>query len=134
MFINGITIENGNPALGADAALGVDDAALGTDDPQRRADPQKRFLAQTSALGCSLKTLEAIVSNCIDVASMATLHVCRMEDHRTMQEELFIDSGLLRAPIISKIHEIDSSQSAFSFVAAYSFNFSVISSSLLLQM
>ena len=112
VLINGVPVENGDSALGADAALGADVAALGADDPQRRADPQERFLAQMSALGCSLQTLEAIVSNGVDASAMATL--CHMQDHKTMQDELFIDSGLLRARIISKIHEIDSSQSAFS--------------------
>ena len=112
VFIKGVPVENGDSALGADAALGADVAALGADDPQRRADPQERFLARMSALGCSLHTLEAIVSNGVDASAMATL--CHMQDHKTMQDELFIDSGLLRARIISKIHEIDSSQSAFS--------------------
>ena len=112
VLINGVPVENGDSALGADAALGADVAALGADDPQRRADPQERFLARMSALGCSLQTLEAIVTNGVDASAMATL--CHMQDHKTMQDELFIDSGLLRARIISKIHEIDSSQSAFS--------------------
>ena len=108
VYINGIPIENDNSALGAD------DAALGADDPQRRADPQERFLALMSALGCSQPTLEAIVSNGVDAASMATL--CRMEDHETMKNELFMDSGLLRARVITKIHEIVPSQAAFSAV------------------
>lgn len=46
VLINGVPVENGDSALGADAALGADVAALGADDPQRRADPQERFLAR----------------------------------------------------------------------------------------
>ena len=112
VLINGVPVENGDSALGADAALGADVAALGADDPQRRPDPQERFLEQMSAIGCSLHTLEAIVSNGVDASAMATL--CHMQDHKTMEDELFIGSGILRARIISKIHEIDSSQRAFS--------------------
>ena len=39
-----------------------------------------------------------------------------MEDHETMKNELFMDSGLLRARVITKIHEIVPSQAAFSAV------------------
>ena len=104
VFINGVPIMNG------DSALGEDDMTDETDEPEPRIDPQEKFLAQMSAFGCSLQTLEAIVRNRVDAAAMTTL--CRMEDHKTMQEELFITTGLLRARIISKVHELDSSQSA----------------------
>ena len=72
VLINGVPVENGDSALGADAALGADVAALGADDPQRRADPQERFLPWMSALGCSLHTFEAIVSNGVDASAMPT--------------------------------------------------------------
>ena len=111
VYINGKPIENDNSAFVSSPQLLRADAP---DDPQPRADPQERFLALMSALGCSQQTLEAIVRNGIDAASMATL--CQMNDTDTMRDELFIDSGLLRVRIITKIQETVPRQAAFSTV------------------
>ena len=117
VYVNGLRIDGRErSALGARALSRADpelNLRADQDEVERVLEsPLEVLLNWLSAMGCTPATLEQVLKLEVDSETLVTL--ARLNDQPTMENELLIDSGLTRAKIIGKIHEIDSSKSALS--------------------
>jgi hypothetical protein len=91
-------------------ADGENFGSLDADEPElvssneNEAASDEAFLTLMKNLGCSGRSLEAMVLN--KVTSSTMLALCKAPDgHLTMSNELYIDMGLVRAAITSRIRD-----------------------------
>lgn len=98
-------------------ADGENFGSLDADEPElvssneNEAASDEAFLTLMKHLGCSDRSLEAMVLN--KVTSSTMLALCKAPDgHLTMSSELYIDMGLVRAAITSRIRDWEIMSSA----------------------
>ena len=98
-------------------ADGENFGSLDADEPElvssneNEAASDEAFLTLMKHLGCSDRSLEAMVLN--KVTSSTMLALCKAPDgHLTMSSELYIDMGLVRAAITSRIRDWEMMSSA----------------------